>query len=469
MPSATSLLMTTRHRLALGAIVCGGTLLRALAIPAGLDGTDPVNFALSLERFDLALHQPHFPGYPLYVLAVRAAGLLIRDPVWVLSLPALLAGIVMILSVHHALRYRYNAQVALWGAVLLAAHPVLVEVGGAPLSDGLALGLVAVSFSCIAIGRFPTAGLVMAAALGVRPSFAPLGLGLLLCVAWCEPKRLRATGPALFIGVVAWLAPLVWLVGPADFFRLGWEHVTGHFGRFGGAVSTVGATSLLDRILELGASTFAGWQLLLPLGLLGIVLWRRERIADTYRSRWILPVGLAVAPYAVWVLLAQSTAHSRHAAPLALFAIVTFAPLAAFLARMGEKRLAPAALVAGVFVALAATLTGPVAHAQRASDRLRLARYIASTRGRERLLFLGTHTPRVAAYYAPGLRTGRVDTGSDVARIVSSLDGVEVLVSSEIPALAAAALELEPLARFDSLTLFTARPRRLATLLETNP
>ena len=44
-------------------------LLRALAIPTALDGTDGVNFALALERFDLGLHQPHFPGYPLYVVA----------------------------------------------------------------------------------------------------------------------------------------------------------------------------------------------------------------------------------------------------------------------------------------------------------------------------------------------------------------------------------------------------------------
>ena len=28
-----------------------------------LSGWDPVNFALALDRWDLALHQPHPPGY----------------------------------------------------------------------------------------------------------------------------------------------------------------------------------------------------------------------------------------------------------------------------------------------------------------------------------------------------------------------------------------------------------------------
>ena len=65
----------------------------------------------------------------------------------------------------------------------------------------------------------------MAAALGTRPSFAPLGLGLLLYTLSRDRRHLRAAGLALLLGVTAWLAPLLWLVGPAQFALLGWEHV----------------------------------------------------------------------------------------------------------------------------------------------------------------------------------------------------------------------------------------------------
>lgn len=44
-----------------------------------LSGWDPVNFALALDRWDLALHQPHPPGYLGYVLLARLARLVTAD------------------------------------------------------------------------------------------------------------------------------------------------------------------------------------------------------------------------------------------------------------------------------------------------------------------------------------------------------------------------------------------------------
>ena len=44
-----------------------------------LSGWDPVNFALALDRWDLALHQPHPPGYLGYVVLGRLARLVTGD------------------------------------------------------------------------------------------------------------------------------------------------------------------------------------------------------------------------------------------------------------------------------------------------------------------------------------------------------------------------------------------------------
>src|SRR3712207_3696388 len=51
---------------------------------------DAVQFALALEHFDLHHHQPHPPGYLLYVLLGRAIDLLIADPALSLSLLSVL-------------------------------------------------------------------------------------------------------------------------------------------------------------------------------------------------------------------------------------------------------------------------------------------------------------------------------------------------------------------------------------------
>src|SRR6266705_2534621 len=42
-------------------------------LPASLEDLDSINFALGLRHFDVALHQPHPPGYPLYIALGKMA------------------------------------------------------------------------------------------------------------------------------------------------------------------------------------------------------------------------------------------------------------------------------------------------------------------------------------------------------------------------------------------------------------
>ena len=46
-------------------------------LPASLEDLDSINFALGIRQFDVAHHQPHPPGYPVFILiakGVRAFG-----------------------------------------------------------------------------------------------------------------------------------------------------------------------------------------------------------------------------------------------------------------------------------------------------------------------------------------------------------------------------------------------------------
>ena len=42
-------------------------------LPSSLEDLDSINFALGIRDFDVARHQPHPPGYPLFIAAARAA------------------------------------------------------------------------------------------------------------------------------------------------------------------------------------------------------------------------------------------------------------------------------------------------------------------------------------------------------------------------------------------------------------
>ena len=70
-----------QKRDAVMAIALGvGTVLSRLPFQIDiLNNHDAVNYALALDHFDMRLHQPQPPGYPLYIILGRAFNLVFHD------------------------------------------------------------------------------------------------------------------------------------------------------------------------------------------------------------------------------------------------------------------------------------------------------------------------------------------------------------------------------------------------------
>jgi hypothetical protein len=220
-----------------------------------LEDIDSINFALGLRHFDPALHQPHPPGYPVYMLlghislpiverltsttdaaaeakalavwsAVGGAGCLVAA--WFLFRALAERG-----SKGSAPPGRQHASgveswelgVSLWATLLLAAAPDFWMTGLRPMSDmpGLALAIGAQALilrrdSSAQRGRMGsvTAGALLAGiATGVRVQSAVLTLPVLAFVMFEDPPspaaRLRRLEPiaAFALGGLAWGIPLV--------------------------------------------------------------------------------------------------------------------------------------------------------------------------------------------------------------------------------------------------------------------
>ena len=58
---------------------------------ASLEDLDSINFALGVRDFDVTRHQPHPPGYPLYVLAAKGVHALIPSETRSLTLLSIVA------------------------------------------------------------------------------------------------------------------------------------------------------------------------------------------------------------------------------------------------------------------------------------------------------------------------------------------------------------------------------------------
>jgi hypothetical protein len=348
-----------------GALPAYAALLWATA-PAWPDDWDGVGFVESVRDFDLARFQPHPPGYPVYVALLRVAALVAREPMRACVLVAVASGACAAALSWAAARRAVGERAAWLVAVAVAGTSLAWRACSGVGSEAPALACAA---ACVwglgharsAPGRGGlVAGLAAGLGLGVRLSWAPLYLALLVLVP--AGARTRAWGTAATTSTV-WAAGLAAAVGgPARLVALLTAHFAGHAERWGGTVVTAPgpvrlvwlARDLLVDGLGAGNDTLG-----LAIGVLSVVAGVRALLAwREVRWRGWKAATLVVAPYLVWIALGQNVRDQpRHALPLVVALAVGLA-LAA-----GTSRRASA--LVGALLLLAVVRTACDAHGRR--------------------------------------------------------------------------------------------------------
>lgn len=310
-----------------------------------LDEWDSVNFALALDDFDVAKHQPHPPGYAIYVAAGKLVHLVIGDPAAALTLVSALAGASVAAMFYVLLRRQSAWPVALCATILMALSPLFWLQSGLALTDMFGMIFVA-AFLLVEDWSPPTpqgerwrriaCGIIVGLSLGARPHFT-----LLIVVYWClrgwSAGPVRATQiwtamAGVVVGVAAWLIPTSLATNGLD------AYLSACLAQFEyrldkPSVSVLGAPLSASYLLT-RASRLIGWlgQNFSPLhitnskqGKLGLVVlapylffaWRGESKAIAR------PYIIASAVYLLMLFILLPTNHQRYFLPFCL--IVGFA------------------------------------------------------------------------------------------------------------------------------------------------
>jgi len=184
----------------------------------GLDEWDSVQFALGIREFNLWKHQPHPPGYPLYIffawLPVRLFG---WSPEFSLQFVSCTGGALFVAAWFCIIRLQFAERFAWLVAGTLTITPVVWMTSTRALTDSLAAGLLSFELFCSLLfrnsGRYKqliAMGLFGAAVAGVRPQYFPVALLILITPLFQRRARARIwlTGAAIFVGAcVLWLVP----------------------------------------------------------------------------------------------------------------------------------------------------------------------------------------------------------------------------------------------------------------------
>jgi hypothetical protein len=368
-------------------------------LPPTLEDVDSVNFALGVREFDVANHQPHPPGYPVFVVVARATtaamnaiGATAPAPQGI-ALVSVIAGTLLV-PMLYALFLRLEPSLAWWATVVTVCSPLFWFNALRPMSDmaGLACATAAqvllISLFCGVPGRggggvdaatgadSPAVRLAAGAtlgglAVGIRSQslmlIAPL---LVAALVWPgAPLTLRQRAMALGVALAT---PLVWTV-PLIVVSGGLAEYLEALGTQGGedfrGVVMLWTTPHPRVALDALLNSFVWvWGALLPGAVIAGLAAAGALRAGFRAPRMLALLALAFGPYLVFHLLFHETPTLRYALPL-----VAPVALLALYAMAGLGSAAPA--VAGTAIAvvsLAVTLPAGYAYARDGSPAFRI-------------------------------------------------------------------------------------------------
>ena len=359
-----------------------------------LEDIDSINFALGLRHFDPALHQPHPPGYPVYMLlghislpiverVIGATGVTAEARALAIWSAVGGAGCVVAAWFLFAVFARWQVaggrgqearrgQEALWATLLLAAAPDFWMTGLRPMSDmpGLAL---AIAGQALMLWGGPVKGALLAGvATGIRVQSAVLTLPVLafLMFEHSPSRQASARRPriellaAFALGCLAWGIPLVIASGGVQAYLAAlntqavedfswvdmlWSNPTPRHIAVGLYQALVLPWASIPLAVAVGVAAAIG----------ALVSLLRE-------PRVLLVVAVAFVPYFVFHLLFQQLDTVRYAMPIVV-------PVAWLAARSFALAGRFSSLVAVPFVVAALTVAVPggVAYGREAHPAFR--------------------------------------------------------------------------------------------------
>jgi hypothetical protein len=339
-----------------------------------LEDIDSINFALGLRHFDPALHQPHPPGYPVYMLLGHISLPIVERVMSATGVPAearalaiwsAIGGAVCILAawwLFRAVAERANPnssgvgswKLEVWAVLLLAASPIFWMTGLRPMSDMPGLALAIGAQALMLRSRVTGGALLAGIATGIRVQSAVLTLPVLALVI-AENRRFTKPLAAFVMGCLAWGIPLVIASGgitaylaalhtqaAEDFSWVDmlWSNPTPRHIAIGLYQALVLPWHSIPLALAVGVAAVIG---------LLVTLLREWRVA--------LLLLAAFAPYFIFHLLFQQLDTTRYALPI----VVPVAWLAARSFALAG-RFAPAIAVPYVAASLIVAVPGGVAY-----------------------------------------------------------------------------------------------------------
>ncbi|MCP4902724.1 MAG: hypothetical protein GY906_37650 [bacterium] len=422
-----------------GSALLGYAILLWLLAPATPFEWDEILFLNSLERYDIAAHSPHPPGYPAFVAIGAVTNCLIRDPFIALQLVSIVSATLLVLSAGFlAAKWSRSSRVGWLTALLTATTPAVLTFANVGLSDMCGAVLVLLSLGCIATalggGNDPKAVVIAAVLTALAISTRPqLGIMLVLPIAWLAfscirnsqwPMLLWAGFSGLTCLTVVWL-PAIVLTGGEQFLLAIQNHT---------AWMAVNEASLrlphapLSHLLKQWLVYPWGW--LVPAAVIWMLAVKGTVEWWACHRRTALLILLSVVPFLLVVPWTHSLSNSvRYSVPVA--ALVAFLAAGAAMARSHHVR----HVLSGLMCVLAVLMLawGYPTWIQRATEEAPIwaaLKWVRANQDTSQSIVIYRHELTPHAQYVLGSKGFRIQVG-DTQSLNGALSEGQVYVTPD--------------------------------------
>jgi Protein of unknown function (DUF2723) len=317
-------------------------------LPPTLEDLDSMNFALGVRDFDPSKHQPHPPGYPVFIALGKLSHAVWPSDAGSLSIWGAIFGALSVFplvalfrsveamdgTANDATRDRRAALATL----VVVASPLFWFTALRPLSDMPGLGMALAAQACLALafvrrrsadhadpaaiaqsGRLIVAGALIAGlAVGMRTQTVWLTVPMLAAVLLDRTGRggagaLLGSAMTFSIGVLAWAIPLIIASGGLTAYRAAFagqaaEQFTGLDIFLSNPTPRRMALGIIAMLVGPWAAPPLGWVVVvIAIVGLAVLVWRAPQSA--------VLLLVAYVPYAIFHLIVQESI-SRYALPL---------------------------------------------------------------------------------------------------------------------------------------------------------
>ena len=396
-------------------MIAAAYLAAHFALPApSLEDIDSINFALGLRQYDIAKHQPHPPGYPVYIAlgrvalsAVEAAAPSlerVRAEALALSLWSAIGGAIVLLAAYRLFRALGGPEgapdewshggLAAWSVALLAVTPLFWMSGERPLSDlpGLASAVTA-QWLLLSGGqrrsRLLVAAVLAGVAVGIRVQTAVLTMPLLAIVMARELRvapawTLTRLPLAFAAGSLAWGIPMIVASGGFQRYLSALDFQAGADFAW---VDMLWANPTPRRLARSLYETFVMPWASVPLAVAVNAAAAAGVVMTVLRAPRALGwLAVAFGPYVIFHLLFQETVTVRYALPImvaiAWLVVRGLAPLG---------RLSPVAAAALTASSAFVALPGGLAYAREPHPAFRAIADMQGATGSDRPYAIYSH------------------------------------------------------------------------------